>query len=38
MNFVMKNLYEKITKRGTYVKELLEESKNPQIVDVRGWD
>ena len=28
--------FEKITKRGAYVKELLEEAKNPQIVDVRG--
>jgi len=28
--------FEKITKRGAYVKELLEEAKNPQIEDVRG--
>lgn len=27
---------EKISKRGLYVKELIEESKNPQVVDVRG--
>lgn len=28
--------FEKITKRGVYVKELLEEANNPQIVNVRG--
>lgn len=27
---------EKIAKRGAYVKELVEEAKNPQVVDVRG--
>lgn len=27
---------EKIAKRGAYVKELIEEAKNPQVVDVRG--
>jgi acetylornithine/N-succinyldiaminopimelate aminotransferase len=27
---------EKITKRGAYVKELIEEAKNPQVEDVRG--
>lgn len=28
--------FERITERGAYVKELLEESKDPQIVNVRG--
>ena len=28
--------FEKISKRGAYVKELIEEAKNPQVVDVRG--
>ena len=28
--------FEKITKRGAYVKELIEEANNPQVVDVRG--
>lgn len=28
--------FEKIAKRGSYVKELLEEANNPQIEDVRG--
>jgi len=27
---------EKISKRGAYVKELIDEAKNPQVVDVRG--
>lgn len=29
--------FEEISEKGAYVKELLEESKNPQIVDVRGF-
>lgn len=28
--------FEKIAKRGAYVKEIVEEAKNPQVVDVRG--
>ncbi|EKQ56530.1 MULTISPECIES: aspartate aminotransferase family protein [unclassified Clostridium] len=28
--------FEKIAKRGAYVKELIDEAKNPQVVDVRG--
>jgi acetylornithine/N-succinyldiaminopimelate aminotransferase len=28
---------EKISKRGAYVKELIDEAKNPQVVDVRGF-
>lgn len=31
-----KKSFEDIAEKGAYVKELLEESKNPQIVDVRG--
>jgi len=28
--------FEKISKKGAYVKELIEEANNPQVVDVRG--
>ncbi|WP_160691367.1 aspartate aminotransferase family protein [Clostridium sp. C2-6-12] len=29
-------IFEKIAKKGAYVKELIEEANNPQVVDVRG--
>lgn len=35
-NFALKKTFEKISKKGAFVKELIEEANNPQVVDVRG--